>query len=348
MSLIRWGAGAMKILVAGGFDSKDAEQRDRIRSFSEALGSALSEHDHVLLNGCRTEFDCYLAEATYRKHEQMGRAEPEKRVISYVLAGDTPSHNFGTILKSRLADWDIAKESFYIPEQVRQADVVILVGGYEGTFRAANWARIARKPLLPFTAFGGAAEKIYAQELNDFDHKYAGLVESLEYEQLNSFKNDWAAHATDLLALAEKVAESRWVLVIMSYADRPDLVDAYESFKAVVEGTPFDYRCERVTQENAGDRILPDILERIERAAFVIVDLTDLRPNVFYELGYADGLGKKVIVTAKDGTDLPFDVKDIPTIFWSGQTQLRRDLEKRIRAVVKTAVPEAGPPIGRR
>ena len=58
MSLIRWGAGAMKILVAGGFDSKDAEQRDRIRSFSEALGSALSEHDHVLLNGCRTEFDC--------------------------------------------------------------------------------------------------------------------------------------------------------------------------------------------------------------------------------------------------------------------------------------------------
>jgi nucleoside 2-deoxyribosyltransferase len=108
-----------------------------------------------------------------------------------------------------------------------------------------------------------------------------------------------------------------------------------------------DYRCERITEENAGDRILPDILERIGRAGFTIVDLTDLRPNVFYELGYADGLGKKVIVTAKEGTELPFDVKDIPTIFWSGQTQLRRDLEKRIRTVVKTAVPEASPPIGR-
>ena len=76
------------------------------------------------------------------------------------------------------------------------------------------------------------------------------------------------------------------------------------------------------------------------------VDLTDLRPNVFYELGYADGLGKKVIATAKEGTDLPFDVKDIPTIFWSGQTQLRKDLEKRIRSVIKTAVPTTGPPIG--
>ena len=39
------------------------------------------------------------------------------------------------------------------------------------------------------------------------------------------------------------------------------------------------------------------------RPAFAIVDLTGAcAPNVFYELGYADGLGKKVIVTAKDGT----------------------------------------------
>jgi hypothetical protein len=335
----------VKILVAGGFDGSQPEQRERIREFSRALGHAIGEHGHVLLNGCRTEFDSFLAEAAYEKVDELSEAEPDKRVISYVLTGITPSHGFGSIIKSRLADWEIAGEAFYIPEQVQQADVVILIGGFEGTFRAANWARIARKPLLPFTAFGGAAEKIYVQELNDFDQKYAGLVEPLEYEQLNSVKSSWSEHATDLLALAEKVAESRWVLVIMSYADRPDLVDAYETFKVVAEG--MGYRCERVTEENAGDRILPDILERIRRAGFAIVDLTDLRPNVFYEMGYADGLGKKVIVTAKEGTDLPFDVKDIPTIFWSGQTQLRRDLEKRIRAVVKTAVSAAGPPIGR-
>lgn len=132
----------------------------------------------------------------------------------------------------------------------------------------------------------------------------------------------------------------------MSYADRPELLDAYDSFKAVVEGKPFGYRCERLTEENTSDRILPDLLDRIKRAAFTIVDLTDLRPNVFYELGYADGLGKKVIVTAREGTELPFDVKDIPTIFWSSQRQLKHDLENRIRIVVKSAVSEAGPPIG--
>jgi hypothetical protein len=59
------------------------------------------------------------------------------------------------------------------------------------------------------------------------------LVDRLEYEQLNSLKPDWDAHATDLIALAEKVAESRSVLVIMSYADRPELEDAYATFRAV-------------------------------------------------------------------------------------------------------------------
>jgi hypothetical protein len=120
-------------------------------------------------------------------------------------------HSYGTILRSRLTDWEIATESFYIPEQVREADVIVLVGGFEGTFRAANWAWIARKPLLPFTGFGGAAAKIYTQELNAFDEKYRGLVDRLEYEQLNSVKADPHEHAVTIVELAEKVAGSRSV-----------------------------------------------------------------------------------------------------------------------------------------
>lgn len=228
-------------------------------------------------------------------------------------------------------------------EQLAKADVVVLIGGYEGTYRAANWAEIARKPLLPFAAFGGAAAKIYQRELKDFDKKYSARINRLEFEQLNSIKN-WAAHATDIVALAEKVAQSRSVLVVMSYADRPDLKDAYGTFQRTCER--LKYVCERITEKNTATRILPEILERIRQAAFTIVDLTDLRPNVFYELGYADGLGGKVIVTAKKGTELPFDVKDIPTIIWESQVELEQDLQKRIQSVMNSAVPGAGPPIG--
>jgi hypothetical protein len=252
-------------------------------------------------------------------------------------------HACGTVIRSRLSDWEIAAETFYIPEPVRDADVVILIGGGQGTFRAANWGRIAKKPLLPFTAFGGAAAKIYEQELNEFEDKYAGSVTKLEYAELNSVKSDWSAHAESIVALAEKVATSRAVLVLMAYSARPDLEDAFDSFKHVCD--ELGYECERVNEENAGERILPDIVARLERAAFVIADLTELRPNVFYELGYADGLKKKVVVTAKEGTELPFDVKDIPTIFWDGQRKLREDLKKRIQAVVRTGIGDAADPI---
>jgi hypothetical protein len=333
----------VNILVAGGFAQEDPQQRDHIGDFCVALADSIVTHGHVLLNGCLTEFDKLLAEAAHSKLTELGE-DPNRRIIGYVLEGHQPAHTCGTMIRSRLTDWEIAKEAFYIPEQLQEADVVILVGGFEGTYRAANWARIANKPLLPFTAFGGAAAQIYTQELNAFDTKYAGLVDRLEYEQLNSLKTDWNEHAAAIISLAEKVAESRYVIVVMSYADRPDLVDAYDSFQQVVH--ELGYECERVSDKNAPDRIVPEILMRIERAAFVLVDLTDLRPNVFYELGYAEGLKKRVIVTAKDGTELPFDVKDVPTIFWESQKKLRDDLTARIRNVVRTGVGSASAPLG--
>jgi hypothetical protein len=330
------GGESVNILVAGGFDPENGGEQEAVGEFCAALGAAVVERDHILLNGCRTELDKMIATAAYEKLEQRETADADKRVVSYVLVGATPIHTLGTIIRSRLADWDLAKESFYIPESVREADVVILIGGFQGTFRAANWARIAKKPLLPFTAFGGAAAKIYEEEVNEFDEKYGGLVERLDYEELNTVKADWSNHAERIVSLAEKVAASRLVVVIMSYSDGPALTDAYDTFQQVC--SDLGYECQRVTQENTEGRILPEILERIRRSAFVIVDLTELRPNVFYELGYADGLGKRVIVTAQKGTELPFDVKDIPTIFWEGQKQLREDLKKRIEHVVKTRV----------
>lgn len=36
------------------------------------------------------------------------------------------------------------------------------------------------------------------------------------------------------------------------------------------------------------------------------------------------GLGKDVMFTAKKRTELPFDVGDIPTIFWKTQDELKK------------------------
>jgi hypothetical protein len=51
-------------------------------------------------------------------------------------------------------------------------------------------------------------------------------------------------------------------------------------------------------------------------------------------VGYAKGLGKEVILIAKKGTELPFDLKDLPTLFWQTQRDLKKGLEERIEHVI--------------
>ncbi len=68
------------------------------------------------------------------------------------------------------------------------------------------------------------------------------------------------------------------------------LVDVLDSIKEAAK------RCgvhaERVDEPQSNERISDRILESIKKAEYVIVDLTNSRPNVFYEAGYAQGLGK--------------------------------------------------------
>jgi hypothetical protein len=338
------GEGAdMRILVVGGFDPDD-ERADRIRAVCRAVGQAVAVHGHTLLNGARSELDALVAEAASEALKDSSQEDRNRRIVGYFLAGEEPVHDYGTLIQSELKNWELgSSRKLYVPEPVAYADVVVLIAGSAGTNRTANWARIAGKPLLPLASYGGAADQVYGEELQTFGQNYDDRIERDEFLLLKSRQSE-VAHATNIIALAEKVVQSRSVVVVMSYDERPDLEDAYETFKSICKD--LGYVCERVTEKNTATRILPEILERIRRAAFTIVDLTGLKPNVFYELGYADGAGGKVIVTAKKGTRLPFDVKDIPTILWEGQKKLGEDLRDRIQSVIKSAIPDATPPIG--
>jgi hypothetical protein len=54
--------------------------------------------------------------------------------------------------------------------------------------------------------------------------------------------------------------------------------------------------------------IVEQIWNMINRANYVVADLTGRNPNVFYELGIAHTLGKQVYMCAQDRRDIPFDV----------------------------------------
>lgn len=329
----------LKILVVGGYDRTVDRNVDDVQAFSRALGTQIIKQGHALLNACQTDFDADVAQAAYDALQGRPDTEIERRLVSFVLSGTTASHALGRVLRSRLVSWDTEYADF-VPEPVQMADAVIMVRGFEGAKRAAWWSRHAKKPILPVAAFDGAAREIFDREIREFDQRYASTVDRLDYQGLDSGTRDWPKLAASVVALAENLATPNKALVIMSYTQAEpiatELANAFDSFKGACE--TYKYRCARVTETNTKDTsIVAEILKKIADSAFVIADLTELKQNVFFELGYARGLGKRVVATAKEGTELPFDVKDIPVTFWRpiDPLRLRQNLIERIRPIAE-------------
>lgn len=63
------------------------------------------------------------------------------------------------------------------------------------------------------------------------------------------------------------------------------------------------------TIENQRD-IFYDVMEGIYTADVIIAELTEKNANIYYELGIAHTLGKKVIVITQNINELPFDIKN--------------------------------------
>lgn len=58
-----------------------------------------------------------------------------------------------------------------------------------------------------------------------------------------------------------------------------------------------------------GRNIMEDVWQGILKAEIIICDTTGRNPNVFYELGIAHTLGKKVLLLTQDLNDIPFDLQ---------------------------------------
>jgi nucleoside 2-deoxyribosyltransferase len=133
----------------------------------------------------------------------------------------------------------------------------------------------------------------------------------------------------DVLDLCERVFTSNKIFTIMSF--KQEYYDVFTCCEEVCKA--FKFEAIRTDKTPSGQRIIPRILEGIRHAAFVIADVSEPSMNVFYEIGYAEGLGKPTIVTAKTGTSIPFDLVDIPIESWRDYTDLKEKLRNRVREI---------------
>lgn len=114
--------------------------------------------------------------------------------------------------------------------------------------------------------------------------------------------------------------------VIMPFAESFD-----DIFKIGIKATARENNIEayRLDEELFDEGMLDKIYNEIESCDFIIADLSDKNPNVFYELGFAHAIGKLCILITQSAENIPFDLKHKRHIVYGTSiTHLKEQLSK--------------------
>jgi tetratricopeptide (TPR) repeat protein len=139
--------------------------------------------------------------------------------------------------------------------------------------------------------------------------------------------------------VSNSVGVKPFVFVLMPFSD--EFREVYESgIKLACEVVGVNYG--RADDQRFDRRILDHIYDQIQAAHIIVADMTGSNPNVFYEVGYAHALHKRVILLTKDVQDIPFDLKDHRHIVHAGRAY---ELKPKLIEELKWCLAEPQPNI---
>lgn len=124
--------------------------------------------------------------------------------------------------------------------------------------------------------------------------------------------------------------------VIMPFSREFD--DVYAAIRAGVEGAVSNGspQCFRLDEVRPAGRITDRLLEELQTASLCVADLSNTKPNVMWEVGYAMALRKPTVIVIQSLRELPFDLRDMQTVEYD-RNHLHQTLSVPLRrAVVDT------------
>ena len=163
--------------------------------------------------------------------------------------------------------------------------------------------------------------------------RFAGIFEKIRGNL--KFKDDFKVfnYIKENTIQKNNMIDNGFCFMIMSFSENPILQNSY---KKVIKPTvsQLGYTCERVDEQEFNGRITEKIIDNIKKSRFIISDLTEARPNCYYELGIAHALNKDVIHVVNSISDIHFDVKDFNFIIYKNLKELKERLKKRIQETI--------------
>ena len=126
--------------------------------------------------------------------------------------------------------------------------------------------------------------------------------------------------------------------VAMSFHE--SLKEAYDSGIFLAVKTDCNMDPVRIDRVHHNEKICDKLIAEIRTSQFLVANVTLQRPGVYFEAGFAMGLGRPVIWTCRDD-DLPnvhFDTRQYSHVVWTDPQDLRTKLADRIKATIPGAV----------
>lgn len=136
-----------------------------------------------------------------------------------------------------------------------------------------------------------------------------------------------------LQKIAEDGKDTNQAFIAMWFSAEMDEAAEYGIKKAISD---CGFNPVRIDQKEHNNKIDDEIIAEIKKSKFVIADFTGQRGGVYFEAGYAMGLGKPVIWTVKsdDLINVHFDTRQYAHIVWNDTEDLYQKLFNRIKATI--------------
>jgi hypothetical protein len=124
------------------------------------------------------------------------------------------------------------------------------------------------------------------------------------------------------------------VFVAMSFREEEDpaLTDYWRAMQRAAVACELPIEMFRIDLSEGDYEISQSIMDEIDRADLVLADFTLGSRNVYFELGYARGKGKRVLQTARSDAPREFDVRNWRTILYRNATELEEKLKPALQS----------------
>ncbi len=175
---------------------------------------------------------------------------------------------------------------------------------------------------------------LYLENENEFKY-YVNKAKELDYLEYDSKQmirltlNGWKR----LSSTKQLLQKSNRVFVAMWFDQ--SLNDIWENgFKsALIE---IGFKPQRIDLQEHNEKICDRIISEIRQSRLLIADFTGQRGGVYFEAGFAMGLGIPVIwsCSEKDIENLHFDTRQYNHIVWQNSQDLKTKLINRIKATI--------------